>query len=132
MKKSATGVLLGAAMCLLVSGPTAAANRKAQQMVAGLTKDQAALLSKFPAMVQIDSVIRSDCAAKNQGKPATEEFCGCAAAVTMGLWRSGADPKMVPRLNDYLRNPTEVGATAFLQYQGPELYRPICTEATKR
>ena len=132
MKNSATGVLFGAAMCLLLSGPAVAANRKAQQMVAGLTKDQAALLTKFPALAQIDGVIRSDCAAKNQGRVATDEFCSCAAAVTMGLWRSGADPNMMPRLSDFLRSPTEAGATAFLQYQGPELYRPICMEATKR
>jgi hypothetical protein len=39
---------------------------------------------------------------------------------------------MLPGLNDYLKNPTEAGASTFLQYQGPELYRGICTEASKR
>jgi hypothetical protein len=77
-------------------------------------------------------MIRSDCAAKNEGTVATGEFCGCASAVTMSLWRSGVDPNMMPRLNDYLRNPTEAAAAAFLQYQGRELYKPICTEADKR
>jgi hypothetical protein len=101
-------------------------------MVAGFTSDQATLLTKFPALVRIDGVIRSDCAAKNEGKLATDEFCGCASAVAMSLWRSGLDPKMMPRLNAYLTDPTEAGAAAFLQYQGPELYRPLCTKAAKR
>jgi hypothetical protein len=132
MKVSATGVPLGALICLMVAGSAEAANRKAQQMVAGSTKDQAELLAKFPALMHVDKAIRADCAAKIEAKLATEEFCGCAAAVTLSLWRSGADPKMIPRLNEYLKNPTEAGATLFLQYQGPELYRPICKEATKR
>ncbi len=45
VKKSATGVLLGAAMCLMASGVAQAANRKAQKMVAGFTTDQATLLA---------------------------------------------------------------------------------------
>jgi hypothetical protein len=116
----------------MLSGAAVAANRKAQQTVAGLAKDQGTLLAKFPALVRVDDAIRSDCAAKNQGQLATDEFCGCASAVTMGLWRSGLDPNMMPRLNDYLRNPTEAGAAAFLRYQGPELYGPLCREAAKR
>jgi hypothetical protein len=35
-------------------------------------------------------------------------------------------------LNAYLKAPTDEGAAAFLQYQGPELYRPLCTQLTKR
>ncbi len=132
MRKSAIGVLLGAVVCLTTAAPAVAANRKAQEMVAGMVKDQSALIVRFPALAQIDGVIRSDCAVKNDGNLSTGDFCGCASAVTVGLWRSGVDPKMMPRLNDYLKNPTEAGAKAFLQYQGPELYRPICTEASKR
>jgi hypothetical protein len=132
VKKLVIGTLSGAVVLLTASGAAVAANRKAREMVAGTEREQAALLAKFPALVQIDNVIRADCASKNEGKLATDAFCGCASAITMGLWRSGLDPKMMPRLNDYLQNPTEAGAAAFLQYQGPELYRPICTEASKR
>ena len=132
MRKSAGIGLLGAVTCLIVPSAALAANREAQDMVAGLARDQARLLARFPALAQIDGFIRSDCAAKNNGKLAADAFCRCASAVTMGLWRSGADPKMVPRLKEYLKNPTETAAAAFLHYQGPELYRPICTEATNR
>ena len=38
---------------------------------------------------------------------------------------------MVPRLDEYLNDPTEEAAKAFLQYQGPELYKPICSAGTK-
>jgi hypothetical protein len=132
MNKLVASVLVGAFICVTAFGPATAANRKAQDMVAGLQKDQATLLAKFPSLAQVDGFIRAECAAQNKGKLATDDFCGCASAVTMGLWRSGADPKMLPRLNEYLKSPTEVAAKEFLQYQGPELYRPICTEASKR
>ena len=132
MGKLATGVLAGVLILVSASGSAVAANRKAQEMVAGLQKDQATLLAKFPALTRIDGVIRADCAGQNKGRLATDDFCGCASTVTMSLWRSGMDPKMMPRLQDYLKNPTEAGANAFVQYQGPELYRPVCTEASKR
>jgi len=123
--------ILAGAIFLTIAGSASAANRKAQEMVAGLTKEQAELLIKFPALAQIDNEIRSDCAAKTKGRAATDDFCGCAAAVTMGLWRSGADPNMVPRLTDYLKYPSPATAKGFLQYQGPELYRGVCTEAIR-
>jgi hypothetical protein len=132
MTTSKSAILVSMLMCVSMSGSAEAANRKAQQMVMGFTKDQATLLAQFPALVRIDNVIRDDCAVKNQGKLATDEFCGCASAVTMGLWMSGIDPNMMPRLNQYLQNPSEGGAMAFLQYQGPELYRPVCLAGTKR
>ena len=131
MKRKPTSVFLATLMCVSLCAAAEAANRKAQQMVAGALKDQATLLAKYPALSRIDGVIRSDCAARNPGKLATDDFCGCAAAITTGLWRSGVDPNMVPRLTEYLKNPTDAAATSFLQYQGPELYRPICAEAAR-
>jgi hypothetical protein len=132
MSEIAKTVLLAIVACLMLSTAAVAANRKAQRMVADMTKDQETLLEKYPPLVRIDSVIRSDCAARNEGKLATGAFCGCASALTMSVWSSGIDPNMLPRLNAYLRNPTEAGAATFLQYQGPELYRGLCTEANKR
>jgi hypothetical protein len=132
MKPSATTVLLGISMCFMVSGAAEAGNRKAQRMVESLQKDRAELLSMFPALKLVDSAIHADCAAKNEAKLTTAQFCGCAAAVTVGLWRSGGDPKMMTRLNDFLRDPSDAGAASLLQYQGPELYRGICKEAVRR
>ena len=124
-------ILLVTALVCLTDQAAAASNRQAQERVATFKKEQAALLAKIPGLSPIDSVVRQDCAAQNKGKLATDDFCGCAAAVTMGLWRSGMDPNMVPRLTAYLNNPTESGARDFLKYQGPELYRPLCGLASK-
>lgn len=125
-------VLVAAFVSAFAPISSASANRKAKEMVGNAVSEQIDLLARFPALTQIDGVIRSDCAANNNGKDAKGEFCGCAAAITMGLWRTGVDPKMVPRLQTYLEKPTEDGAAEFLKYQGPELYVPICTEATER
>ena len=125
-------ILSVTALLSLTGQAAAAGNRQAQERVASFKKDHAALLAKLPGLSPIDAVVRDDCAAQNKGKLATDDFCGCAAAVTMGLWRSGMDPNMVPRLTAYLNNPTEGGAKEFLKYQGPELYRPLCALASKR
>jgi hypothetical protein len=61
----------------------------------------------------------------------TSSSCERPMPSVMGLWRSGIDPTMVPRLTAYLNKPTESGAKEFLKYQGPELYRPLCNEAAK-
>lgn len=131
MTKSVSIIVAGT-MLVAAVGSAAAANRKAQEMVSGLAKEQDELLAQFPALAPIDSEIRMDCAAKNRGKVAIGDFCGCASAVTMGLWRSGVDPNMVPRINAFLKSPTDAGTKDFLRYQGPELYRGICNEAGLR
>ena len=119
--------------CLLLTSQAAlAGNRQAQDSVSGLKKEHAAFLERYPAASPIDAAVRENCAAQNKGKLATDDFCGCAAAVTIGLWRSGVDPNMVPRLTAYLSNPTEDGAKEFLKFQGPELYRRLCSLAGKR
>ena len=124
-------ILFASSFLVLAGQEAAAGNRQAQGRVAGFEKDQAALLAKFPALSQVDTAVRDDCAAQNKGKLATGDFCSCAAAVTMGLWRSGVDPNMGPRLAAFLNNPTADGAEEFRKYQGPELYRPLCNEAIK-
>ena len=127
----AIGFLTGAAIMMAIGGPALGANRKAIEMVDASIADQAAILTKFPALSLIDSAVRADCAAKNSGKLATSDFCRCASAITMQLWRSGIDPKMKPRLQTYLKSPSEPAAAEFAQYQGPELYRPVCRAAGK-
>jgi hypothetical protein len=120
------------AVCLWFAQSVSASptSYKVRDFVERATRDQATLIAKFPALAQVDGVIREDCAAKATGEQASGAYCGCAAAVTMGFWRAMPD-KMLPRLNDYLRDPTAAAARVLLQYQGPELYRPVCTEGTK-
>lgn len=115
-----TVVSLGVAL------PVQAADRKAAELVRASIAEQSALLAQYPAVTCISDVLRTDCAAKNKGKSADSDFCKCAFAITMSLWRSGADPNMVPRLVAFIKTPSDDGAKTFLQYQGPELYRPVC------
>jgi len=122
---------ISVAACLLLGQPAVAAkNRNARSLVNAALSEQAVLIASFPAMAQVDGAIREDCASKAK-QDVSGAFCRCAAAVTLGLWRSGADPKMVPRLNDYLHDPTDAAARALLRYQGPELYSPVCAEGSK-
>lgn len=105
--------------------------RAARERVDTARQGAETLYQSFPRLREIDSVIREDCAEKNDGKSADSEFCGCASAITMSLWRSDLDPNMLPRLQAFLNTP---GASAdpFVAYQGPELYGPICRRATGR
>ena len=126
-------IIMSVIACLILPSQVAAAgDRQAQGRVASLERNQAALLARFPALSPIDAAVRDDCASQNKGKLATGDFCSCAAATTIGLWRSGVDPNMVPRLTAYLNNATEAGAKELLRYQGPELYRALCSQAGKR
>jgi len=103
---------------------------EAQKLVLAVEKDQESLLANLPALGQIDQVVRNDCAAKAPSHTGADSFCTCAAALTMSLWRSGADPKMVDRLKDFLNGAGTLKASDFLSFQGPELYRPLCELGT--
>lgn len=105
--------------------------RTARERVAAARESSDAIHQSFPRLLEIDAVIRRDCAEKNQGKAADSDFCTCASALTMSLWRSGMDPQMVPRLQTFLNTPGS-SAEQFLAYQGPELYAPLCRLATGR
>ena len=101
---------------------------RARDTVASMQREADVIIQKFPRLGDVDSAIRSDCEAKNEGRGADSDFCRCASAVTISLWRSGIDPQMVPRLTAYLNSPA-ASAGSLLIYQGPELYRPMCTLA---
>jgi hypothetical protein len=104
--------------------------KDAQSRVASAERDNVALIAHYPALQAVENVVKDDCAAKSTGEASSGGFCECAAAVTMELWRSGIDPKMLTRLTNYVKNPDESAATDFLKYQGPELYRPLCEQAS--
>lgn len=103
-------------------------SNRARDTVASMQRETDAVIQKFPRMGDVDSAIRGDCETKNEGRGADSDFCRCASAVTISLWRSGIDPQMVPRLAAYLNSPG-ASAGSLLTYQGPELYRPMCNLA---
>jgi len=129
MSLSNSVAVLAAVIGVTTAAAVDGAPSRGQEMADYAVKQQATTLAAFPALAKVDRVIRSDCETKNKGRIAGGDFCGCAAAVTMLLWMSGADPKMIPRLNEYLKNPTDAAASGFLKFQGPELYAGICGDA---
>jgi hypothetical protein len=102
----------------------------AQARVAAVEKDHDGLLAKLPGLRPIDQVVRNDCAAKVPGHTDTDKFCTCASAITMSLWRSGIDPKMIDRLKNFLNGAGALQAPDFVKFEGPELYRPLCELGT--
>jgi hypothetical protein len=103
--------------------------RAARETVERDRQQAETMYQAFPRLREIDGAIRQDCAEKNDGKSPDSEFCGCASVITLSLWMSGVDVQMIPRLQAFLNNP-DASADAFVAYQGPELYGPICHRAT--
>lgn len=85
------------------------------------------LLEKLPALRSIDQAVREDCAAKVPKRTSSDAFCTCAAAVTISLWR--ADEAMRQRLVDFVKQTGKLSAADFKDFQGPELYKPVCSAA---
>ena len=121
-----------AAIALMTSTATAESISKgeAQARVAAVEKDQEGLLARLPGLRPIDQVVRDDCAAKVPGHTNTDKFCTCGSALTMSLWRSGIDPKMIDRLKAFLNGTGALEASDFVKFEGPELYRPLCELGT--
>lgn len=120
------------AACLAGPGSSLADDLDAKELVASMERDHLALRIAVPAISGVDEAIRTECSEKHEGELATGEFCSCAAAVTVTLWRSDIDPEMRPRLEKYLENPSDEAATELLKYQGPELYGPLCRKALEQ
>jgi hypothetical protein len=116
------------ALGLVSQGASAATIGKpeAHKRVLFIEKEHANLLQQLPPLHEVDLVIRSDCAAKVSGHSASDGFCTCAAAVTIQVWRTGVDPKVLAHLSDFIRGTGTLKASDFTQYEGPELYRPLC------
>jgi hypothetical protein len=125
-----SGAGLGALIIALFIGASAEAaslsHAEAEKRVSDMEREHAAFLAKFPGMTAVDDAIRGDCAQKVSGHTRDDAFCRCGSAVTVSLWRSGIDPKMIGRLQDYLNGAGGLKAGDFLQFQGPELYQPLC------
>ena len=99
-------------------------------MVADTEKSNAEILMKFPGLQAVEDVVKKDCASNLPDSAKTTAFCECGAAVTMVLWLTpNGDPMLRPRLAAYLSNPSPEAAAEFVKYQGPELYKPLCSSA---
>jgi hypothetical protein len=112
---------------LAVTANALAADKMAQEKVAGMARTRDVLLEERPPLRLIDKAVRADCSVKGKGEAPNGTFCSCGSAVTFSLWVSGMDPKMVGRIDKFLQEPSEQAAAEFAAaYQGPELYGPLC------
>ncbi len=121
-----TAALAFAGLMVSTGGAATIGKSEARARVVAMEKEQADLLAKLPGLLPVDQAVREDCAAKVSGHASTDKFCTCGSAVTMSLWRSGIDPRMLGRLKDYLNGSGDLKAPDFVQFEGPELYRPLC------
>ncbi|HWD67053.1 MAG TPA: hypothetical protein VG227_03740 [Caulobacteraceae bacterium] len=127
--------ILSACLCLPMASICGVAlagtisTKEAQQRVADAERENTKFMAKFPALQPVENAVKDDCAAKAAGQTSSGAFCECAAAVTMELWRSGIDAKMLQRLTDYINSSGASAASDFTTYQGPELYAPLCLRA---
>jgi len=111
----------------MATAPAQAQNSKARAMIESSEANMDNLIAKFPALKDIAGVVSNDCASKLPNDAKTDGFCRCGAAVTISLWIAGGDGgKMKEKIAAYINSPTEAGAADFVNYQGPELYKPVC------
>ena len=111
---------------IVVAAAATISKGEAQSRVKDVEAKDDAVLAQLPALGALIDVVKTDCAAKVPERAKSVTFCECAGALTMELWRSGMDPKMRQRLVDFVNAHDPSKAVDFLQYQGPELYRPLC------
>lgn len=130
MNNFVLALAIGLLGSLAIATETLAADKKAQDIVAGMVRTRDALLGQQPALHLIDTAVRKDCSTKHNSEAPGGAFCSCASAVTFGLWASGIDPNMEGRLTAFLAKPDGAAAEEFAaSYQGPELYVPLCRKA---
>jgi hypothetical protein len=86
----------------------------------------ARLLSAKPALADLEVEINRDCREKLPSKVDFVSYCSCARAVVMYLWVTAGDEAMAARVEDFAKGSSKLKAVEFLQYQGPELYKPFC------
>lgn len=133
MSRSGAAWIAGAAALLFVACAVPATARDAQSSSSEVQTQLTALrvwnsetLKQYPALMDVEAAVTGDCRAKLAPGVNFVDYCSCARAVTMNLWMTAGDEQMVERLKTYAANPNSGKPEDFLQYQGPELYKPFC------
>jgi hypothetical protein len=107
--------------------PAHAQSSKARTMIEASEANLDTLIAKFPALKDVANVVSNDCASKLPNNAKVDGFCRCGTAVTVSAWLAGGDGgKMKEKLAAYINSPSKAGAADFVNFQGPELYKPVC------
>jgi hypothetical protein len=116
--------------CLLAfAGAAEAQEESAKSMLAKMQGEIALLTSQKPGLAQVRVLLSGECrkAFSSLVEPKQTAFCQCGSTATLMMWL--ASDQMPPILNDYLSAPSDSKLSNLAKYQGPELYKPFCTEA---
>jgi hypothetical protein len=123
----AASAALGAFLCLPAVGHAQTmSNAQAGQMLSEIRIWNAQLLEAKPALTEVESVVTGDCRDKLPTDAEFVSYCSCARAVVMYLWLRTDSEQMETLVESYVADPSSMTPADFLQYQGPELYKPFC------
>ena len=85
----------------------------------------AQLLEEWPALIDVEAAVTGSCR-EHRGEAEFVNYCSCGRSLVMYLWLNAGDETMKSRVETYAADPSIMTPADFLQYQGPELYKPFC------
>jgi hypothetical protein len=120
-------VALAASVCLPAVGHAQTmSNAEAARMLTEIRVWNAQLLEAKPALMDVEAAVLGDCRDKLPADADFVSYCSCARAVVMHLWLNTGSEQMETLIDSYVADPSSMTPADFLQYQGPELYKPFC------
>lgn len=129
IRSSVIGAMAFAAFASLALACPATAQQmtqaRAAEQLTALRVWNAQLLEKSPALVDVEAAVTGDCRSR-RGEAEFVNYCSCARSIVMYLWMNAGDDRMKARVESYAADPSTLTPADFLQYQGPELYKPFC------
>ncbi len=120
-------VALAAFVCLPgVGNAQTMSKAEAAQKLTEVQVWNAQLLEAKPALMDVETAVFGDCREKLSENANFVSYCSCARAVVMYLWLNTGSEQMEAVIDSYVADPSSMAPADFLQYQGPELYKPFC------
>jgi hypothetical protein len=121
--------LLIIALVSAIAGNASAQEPGAKAQLAEMQANVAELTSQRPAIGNVRVFLAGECrkAFSSLAEPNQTAFCQCGSTVTLTMWLTSDE--MLKILTDYVSTPTDAKLSDLAKYQGPELYKPFCTEA---
>ena len=118
--------LLCGAPAFAETGPGEGKTAEHLKLYARLQTSVALNTSQHPRLAELRTAISGDCGNKVAGRYSeadTAQYCFCAGVMVTALWLSDAEIRQ-DLLN--FADGKDRQASEFLEFQGPELYQPMC------
>ena len=122
-------LLITALVAAIAGGNALAQEPVAKAQLAEMQANVAELTGQRPAIGNVRVFLAGECrkAFSSLAEPNQTAFCQCGSTVTLTMWLTSDE--MLKILTDYVSTPTDAKLANLGKYQGPELYKPFCTEA---